>query len=194
MYLNLEEKEIYLLPGLLAILLVMLVGYLVFRRLKKTRTKRKIKRVMRKLSHEMVSNIMLPDGTGNFVHFDYLLLTPKGVIVVDIKDYTGFLFGGENMDQWTQMIKRKSYKFENPLHHNQTRVAVVKNMVGNVPVLGYVVFTNVGRFPKGSPVNTYMLDNIREDTGLKRDKSKLSSSFLQAWDVLKGAAVDEVPV
>lgn len=192
---NLENENRVLLLVLVAGLLVLLMAYVVIRRLAKTRTLRKTRRVMRKLGHKMLADIMLPDGTDNLIHVDYLLLTAVGIFVIDIKDYTGMLFGGEKVDQWTQMIGRNSYRFENPLFQNESRVLAVRNLVGDVPVHGYVVFTNAGQFPKGVPGNTFMLDTFLSEVGYsKRGSGKVPPAALEAWGNLKGVMSEGVNV
>ena len=190
---DLDNVNTVLLLALLSAVVVLVIVFVLVRKLASTRTMRKTRRVMRKLGHKILTDIMLPDGTDNLIHIDYLLLTTVGIFVVDIKDYAGILFGGEKVVQWTQMIGRSSYRFENPLFQKQSRVQAVKNLVGDVPVQGYVVFTNAGQFPKGVPENTYMLGSFLADVGYrKRGAGKVPPALQQAWDHLQGVRSENV--
>lgn len=183
---DIDNVNTVLLLALLVAVVVLFIVFVLMRRLARTRSMRKTRRVMRKLGHKILADVMLPDGTDNLIHVDYLLLTTVGIFVIDIKDYAGILFGGKKMVQWTQMIGRSSYRFENPLFQNESRVLAVKNLVGDVPVQGYVVFTNAGQFPKGVPENTYMLGSFLADVGYrKRGAGKASPALQEAWDHLQ---------
>ncbi len=47
--------------------------------------------------------VLVPDGMGGGFHVDFLLLTARGVVVIDLRDVRGNIFGGDQMAQWTVM-------------------------------------------------------------------------------------------
>jgi len=125
--------------------------------LRRTKHQRAIKKLINDLSRDCLRNIFLPDGIDGEVWVDGLLLTDGGLIVLDIRDYTGNLFGGTVINEWTQLIGGRSHKFSNPLMEMTTRVQAVQSLV-EVPVIGCVVFTCRGRFPKNIPEGASMID------------------------------------
>jgi len=133
---------------------------------------RKVSKALKKLGTEMVSNVMIADYVEGPIHIEHLCLTPTGIAVVDIKDYRGYLFGGANTDQWTQVIDNRSYRFENPLHRNKDRIRAIESLVDEIPIYGCVVFTNAGSFPKDKPDGVFMQENINDGLGV----ASLSSS------------------
>jgi hypothetical protein len=103
--------------------------------------------------------VLVPDGMGGFIHIDHLLLTPRGVLLLDTRRVAGLIFGGDQMSDWTVMGRRR-YTFDNPQPALYDRVAAVKALVGDVPVEGRLLFSNVGKFTKGKPKYVTMLDGI----------------------------------
>ncbi len=106
---------------------------------------------------------LVPDGMGGAFHVDYLLLTLRGVVVIDLRDVAGNIFGGDQMAEWTVMDGPRRFTFTNPQSALYDRIAAVKAVAGDVPVEGRIVFTRRGRFPKGLPKWTLMLDGLRAE-------------------------------
>ena len=108
-------------------------------------------------------NSLVPDGMGGSFHVDFLLLTLRGVVVIDLRDVKGNIFGGDQMAEWTVMDGARRFTFTNPQSALYDRIAAVKALAGEVPVEGRIVFTRRGRFPKGLPKFTLMLDALRAE-------------------------------
>ena len=168
---------------LLAYLLLRLIRYLIH-----TSDDRKTAKVIKGVGSDYLRNIAIPDEIDGYVFVDYLILLPSGILVVDVQNYKGFLFGGEKMDQWTQMIGHKSYKFDNPLYGNLARVHVIRTHLNKVPVEGRVVFSNVGQFPKGIPQGVSMLNSLRQDVTDILANSPVPEHIQAAWNQLKSMA------
>jgi hypothetical protein len=75
----------------------------------------------------------------------------------------GNIFGGDQMADWTVMDGPRRFTFTNPQGGLYDRIAAVKAVAGEVPVEGRIVFTRRGRFPKGLPRLTLMLDGLRAE-------------------------------
>jgi hypothetical protein len=75
----------------------------------------------------------------------------------------GNIFGGDQMAEWTVMDGARRFTFTNPQSALYDRVAAVKAVAGDVPVEGRIVFTRRGRFPKGLPKWTLMIDALRAE-------------------------------
>jgi len=132
---------------------------------------------------------LVPDGMGSGFHVDYLLLTLRGVVVIDLRDVRGNIFGGDQMAQWTVMDGARRFTFTNPQSALYDRIAAVKAVAGDVPVEGRIVFTRRGKFPKGLPKWTLMLDALRaEFPAPELDTPPESAArFRESWQRLKQA-------
>ena len=63
----------------------------------------------------MLRDVLIPDGSGGQLHIDFLLLTGRGLLVVDYRDVEGVVFGGEHMREWAVMNGSERSTFLNPL-------------------------------------------------------------------------------
>ena len=108
-------------------------------------------RRLERISLQAVHQVEVPDGMGGFIHIDHLLLLAQGILLLDTRRIPGLIFGGDQMSEWTVMGRKRRYTFENPQPALYDRVAAVKALVGDVPVEGRLLFSNVGRFTKGKP-------------------------------------------
>jgi len=114
-------------------------------------------------SADHLVDALVPDGMGGGFHCDFLLLTLRGVVVIDLRDVQGNIFGADQMLDWTVMDGPRRFTFTNPQSALYDRVAAVKAVAGDVPVEGRIVFTRRGKFPKGLPKWTLMLDALRAE-------------------------------
>ena len=80
---------------------------------------------------------------GKSIQIDHILISSKGVIVLETKNYSGRIYGKENQQEWTQVLaygKRKN-KFYNPLKQNNTHCYYVNKIVGeSTPIISLIVF------------------------------------------------------
>ena len=125
----------------------------------------RIERALKRISHDLLQDIHLPDGMGGHIHIDVLLLTNRGFIVLDVKDIPGTLFGADKMQEWVVMNRRSRHVFRNPLPGLHDRLAVLRTHVRDVHTEGYLVYTENGRFTKGKPSETLMLNELVETLG-----------------------------
>jgi hypothetical protein len=109
---------------------------------------------------EFLRDVLVPDGQGGVLHVDFLLLTGRGVVVIDLRDVAGNIFGGDQMSEWTVMQRAQRFTFVNPQTGLYDRIAAVRALAPELPVEGRIVFTPRGRFPKGLPRHTLMLESL----------------------------------
>jgi hypothetical protein len=98
------------------------------------------------------------------------------------------------MTEWTVMNGALRSTFTNPQSGLYDRIAAVKAVAGEVPVEGRVVFTRNGKFPKGLPKWTLMLDSLGSEFP-PVERAGLSSTverFETAWNQLKAAVSPSV--
>jgi hypothetical protein len=134
-------------------------------------------------------NSLVPDGMGGSYHVDFLLLTLRGVVVIDLRDVKGNIFGGDQMAEWTVMDGAQRFTFTNPQSSLYDRIAAVKAVAGDVPVEGRIVFTRRGKFPKGLPKWTLMIDALRSEFPAADFESPADSGrrFRDGWQRLRDA-------
>lgn len=136
-----------------------------------------------------LKDVLVPDGMNNFFHVDFLLLTPRGVVVIDLRDVGGNIFGGDQMSEWTVMDGANRFTFTNPQSPLYDRIAAVKALAGDIPVEGRIVFTRRAKFPKGLPKWTLMVDSLSSDfpTVERAAMASTAGRYTEAWQRIKSA-------
>ena len=109
---------------------------------------------------DFLRNVLVPDGNGGDYHLDFVLLTSRGVVIIDMRDIIGNVFGGDQMTDWTLIEGARRTTFVNPQSGLYDRIASVKAIATDTPVEGRIVFTKRAKFPKGLPRFTVMLDSV----------------------------------
>ena len=147
------------------------------------RARRAIDNVISSVAFEELRNVLLPTGAGEQVHVNCLLLTQKGLLVIDLFDVAGMIFAGEKMEQWSVFGPKRHFTFTNPLPMLYDRVAVVQHLVGeHVPVVGRIVFSMRGEFPKGRPETVIRLDELQDQFPVAdRTSGAAAAAFAPVW-------------
>jgi hypothetical protein len=170
-----------------ALLLLAAAGFWGLRAYQRRARRRALLARLGRVAFEAVHQVLVPDGMGGFIHIDHLLLTQRGVLVLDTRRVAGLIFGGDQMSDWTVMGRGRRYTFDNPQPALYDRIAAVKALVGDLPVEGRLLFSNVGKFTKGIPKWVLMLDGIEVefpvvDRGMQA--APAFGQFTQAWSRL----------
>jgi hypothetical protein len=143
-----------------AVLLLLTLGFFGLRAYQRRARRKSLLARLERVALASAHQVLVPDGMGGFIHIDHVLLTPRGILVLDTRRVTGLIFGGDQMSDWTVMGRGHRYTFDNPQPALYDRIAAVKAAVGDVPVEGRLLFSNVGKFTKGIPKWVVMLDGI----------------------------------
>jgi hypothetical protein len=171
------------LAAALAIIALAVWGYILFRAY---RARRAIETTIASIAYEMLRNVLIPNGNGGHIHVHYLLLTQRGLLVADLLDLPGAIFGGDQMIEWTVIGKKRRYTFANPQHALYDRMAAVRLLTGDVPVEGRVLFTVRSDFPKGKPRNVLRIDDLAaEFPPVDKARGNIAAAFGDVWANVK---------
>lgn len=141
--------------------------------------------------YDHLQDVLVPDGNGGTYHVDFLVLTSRGVLVIDLRDVRGNVFGGDQMTDWTVMDGPARHTFLNPQGALYDRVAAVKVLAGeDVPVEGRIVFTRGAKFPKGLPKWTTPIEALRTDfPPVDRNLfERVIEGFKEGWEAVRAAS------
>jgi hypothetical protein len=80
-----------------------------------------------------------------FSQTDLVVVTKVGIIVFEVKDYSGWIFGNGNQSQWTKVLAygKQKYLFYNPIMQNNTHIVELKRKLHqfeNIPFYSLIVF------------------------------------------------------
>lgn len=105
------------------------------------RGRRKLRRVLRKRSPDLLENLIIPGAYGGLTKIDCAVLTSGGILCIQVKHCDGIVFGSEKEPQWKNVDGVRQRKFLNPVIQNAGRTKALQNVVPEVPVANLVVFT-----------------------------------------------------
>ncbi|MBU1187982.1 MAG: NERD domain-containing protein [Gammaproteobacteria bacterium] len=130
-------------------------------------------------------DVILTNSRGGLTQIDHLLLTARGIEVIETKHYAGSIRGRANDKTWSQRLGRKTFSFQNPLHQNHGHVQAVKALLGEtVPVNNVVVFGAAARFTHAQPSNVYSPIQYVRTLRQSKSSTQVPYAWLQAWEKL----------
>ncbi len=157
--------------------------------LRQLRARRAIDNVISSVAYDELRNVLLPTGTGEQIHVNYLLLTQRGLLVIDLFDVPGMIFAGDKMEQWSVFGPKRHFTFTNPLPMLEDRVVAVRQLAGDAPVEGRIVFSMRGEFPKGRPAAVLRLDALQDEFPVvERSPGGVAAAFAPVWERIRQVA------
>lgn len=99
--------------------------------------------------NRVFQNVLIPRA-GVTTEIDVLLLTEKGIVVIEAKDYSGIIYGDEDSQSWAEYISGHKYNFPNPVMQNTGHVRALAEYLGVDPseVWSLIVFSSVCEFQR----------------------------------------------
>lgn len=99
---------------------------------------------------QILSNCYFPKSDGTFTEVDLILLHESGIYVIESKNYSGWIFGHEDQQQWTQSLpgrngQAKKVRFFNPIMQNKGHLKWMKKYAdirNDIPFYSFIVFSD----------------------------------------------------
>jgi hypothetical protein len=168
---------------LLALLLALLFARLLRARWRSWAWEWRLRRALGRIGRPVMRDLRLPDGLGGELRFDYALPTPAGVLLVAVRRYAGVIFGGAEIERWTQMLSGQSHPFPNPLRELAAQAATVKTLLGDdCQVETLLLFGPESEFPRGRPAGVVSLADLAARSAAAETSG--SSGLTPAWESL----------
>lgn len=131
------------------------------------------------------ATLQMENGT---TQVDHILVSRFGVFVVETKDYTGWIFGSASQRNWTKVLFKVKYSFQNPIHQNLRHVRAVRQLLSFLPpdsIKSVVVFTGDAEFKTEVPLGVIYASGLAEflksydDEIISTDQLQLSVGRLE---------------
>lgn len=89
----------------------------------------------------VINNLILADERGRTSQIDHVVINTNGLYVIETKNYSGKIYGKDNMLEWTQYLGRTKNKFYNPVKQNATHIFKIMEITGSeIPIFTLIVF------------------------------------------------------
>lgn len=129
-----------------------------------------------------INDVLL--SMGNFSsQIDHIVLSPKGIFVIETKNYTGWIFGNKSNREWTKVYYRDKYRFYNPILQNDKHISVLKEFLSKeveniekIPFYSLIVFPNPDCELKEVPDCAIKSDILRYTIQYTKPKARLNES------------------
>lgn len=96
-------------------------------------------------STHVFHDLYIKKKDGTYSQIDIALVTEVGVIVIEVKKYSGWIYGMGNREKWTQVLDygKSKYSFYNPVFQNNGHIRSIQSHLPsyiNLPIYSLVVF------------------------------------------------------
>ena len=113
-------------------------------------------------------DLIIKKDNDKYSQIDLVLVTSEGIIVFEVKNYSGWIFGSGNNTNWTQVLSygKRKYKFYNPIKQNNNHITELRKTLkqfDKIPFFSVIVFfgdcelKEINYVPKG----TYLVKSHR---------------------------------
>ena len=72
--------------------------------------------------NKLLFNCYIPNRSGDKTELDIIMISTKGIYVVENKNYSGWIFGDEQSKNWCETLKGKKFFFYNPVKQNESHI------------------------------------------------------------------------
>ena len=86
--------------------------------------------------YKIFNNFYLKTKKGNS-QIDHVIVSIYGIFVIETKNYSGWIFGSENQEYWTQTIYNHKNKFRNPIKQNWSHVYILREILSDYKYIKY---------------------------------------------------------
>ena len=142
------------LVGLISALLI-LIMILWWRRGRAARKGRKGEKIvakelkdLKKRDYIILNNLILPTSTNRTSQIDHIVVSTRGIFVIETKSLAGRISGSEHSQYWTQHMASQSRQIYNPLLQNASHIRVLRRLFPEMDAdffISVIVFTEAWR-------------------------------------------------
>ncbi len=98
---------------------------------------------------QILRNVYIPTADGKTSEIDLLVISRKGLLVFECKNYAGNIYGDMKRKKWVQYLGKKKSFFYNPFLQNKSHVKHLKKQLeqfGDLPACSFVTTISRGKW------------------------------------------------
>lgn len=99
--------------------------------------------------NQILRNVYVPTADGKTSEIDLLVISKKGLLVFECKNYAGNVYGDAQRNKWIQYLGKKKSFFYNPFMQNRSHVKHLKKYLevyGDIPMIPMVATITRGNW------------------------------------------------
>jgi hypothetical protein len=152
-----------------------------------SRRRRTLEHMLRRIAWKQLTDVIIPDEVDGEIHLDLVLLTARGILVLDIRRASGTLYWGDQLERWTVLDGARRKVIDNPLPGMNARRHAVRALVSGVPVEGRVLLVGPIEASGGMPPGAMLPEGLVTEFPA-HDRGPPPPALQAAWDTLAAAA------
>jgi hypothetical protein len=141
--------------------------------------------------HTIFHDLYVPTTNGHS-QIDLVVPTNVGIFVIEVKDYSGWIFGNGLHDKWTKVLAygQEKHQFYNPIKQNERHIEALRNalpQLNNIPFFSIVVFDGSSEIREISnvPYNCRVVYPRQVVDLIKNAMSELAPApYTDKWEVM----------
>jgi len=129
---------------------------------------------------------------GKSSQIDLVLATTEGIIVFEIKDYSGWIYGNSNHTHWTKVLAygKRKYRFYNPIKQNMSHIEALKKELPQfrkIPFYSIIAFYGKCEFKEINyvPKGTFIVKSHRIFEVLKHIKKNEPAPYTDKKEIVR---------
>lgn len=151
------------------------------------RRRRSLDYLLGRIAWERLEDVVIPDDLDGEIHLDLALLTPRGILVLEVRRLTGTLFWGDQLESWTVLDGARRTVMRNPLPGMQARRHAVHALAPRVPVDGRVLMFGPVELSGGAPPGVLLAEDL-VTAFPARGREGPGKELRAAWEALQAAS------
>ncbi|MGN1312595.1 MAG: nuclease-related domain-containing protein [Candidatus Nanosyncoccaceae bacterium] len=133
---------------------------------------------------QILRNVYIPTSDGKTSEIDLLVVSKKGLLVFECKNYGGNIYGDAKRPKWIQYLGRKKSYFYNPIMQNRSHAKHLREFLsefGDLPIVPMVATITRGNWKvKNLAPDDYMLGvncHLKDILSSLPDSELMAQSF-----------------
>ena len=134
--------------------------------------------------NQVLRNVYIPTADGKTSEIDLLVVSKKGLLVFECKNYAGNVYGDAQRNKWIQYLGKKKSFFYNPFMQNRSHVKHLKKYLevyGDIPMIPMVATITRGNWKvKNYGPEDYLLgynSNLKDILAKTPDSELMAQHF-----------------
>lgn len=111
--------------------------------------------------YKVLSNVTVKFDNGATSQIDYVVVSPYGIFVIEVKNYSGSITINADSTWWTQSFGNTSHNFYNPLRQNNGHLGALRYLLKSkdYPMISMLSFVGKATF-KNSVIPSCMATSV----------------------------------
>lgn len=103
---------------------------------------------LRKRDNIVLNDLLIPSATGRSSQIDHVVVSRRGIFVIETKSHAGRITGSEHSQYWQQHLSDRSKTLYNPLLQNRAHIRTLRRLIPETDedrFVSVVLFTDAWR-------------------------------------------------